>query len=127
MIQNEAIENLFDEGTNFLKSEKFAKAIECFDEVIFYDENYGMALINKSHALFGQKHFVKALRYYRRAVKADENLKDVEYHKLLLANSNAERDNFPKIKLYIYAGDEHFAKGEYEKALESYKKALATI
>ena len=119
------IRNILDDGIRFLKSEKYAKAIECFDEVIFYDENYGMALINKSHALFGQRHFVKALRYYRRAVKASDYLEDIEYQKLLLKKSGEERDNFPKLKKNIYAGDEYFSQGEYEKALESYKKALS--
>ena len=119
------IRNILDDGIRFLKSEKYAKAIECFDEVIFYDENYGMALINKSHALFGQRHFVKALRYYRRAIKASVDLEDIEYQKLLLKKSGEERDNFPKLKKNIYAGDEYFSQGEYEKALESYKKALS--
>ena len=119
------IKNLLDEGIIFLKSEKFTKAIECFDDVIFYDEQYAEALINKSHALFSQRHFVKALRYYRRTVSASEDLKDLKYHKLLLKKSGEERDNFPKLKRNIYAGDEYFAKGEYEKALKNYKKALA--
>ena len=119
------IRNILDEGITFLNSQKYAKAIERFDNVIFYDEEYGEALINKSHALFGQRHFVKALRYYRCAVRASDDLEDREYHKLLLKKSGEERDNFPKLKKNIYAGDEYFSRGEYEKALESYKKALA--
>lgn len=113
------IKNILDDGSVFLKSEKYKKAIECFDKVLFYDSGYGDALINKSHALFGQKHYVKALRYYRRS-----GISDVEYHKLLLEKSNEEREAFPKFKRYIYAGDEHFSKGDYENALKNYKKAL---
>ena len=125
MISDDVIENLLDDGIGFLESKRYAKAIECFDEVLFYDPQCGEALISKSHALYGQRHFVKALRYYRRAVKADDDLSDAEYYRLLLAKSSEERDSFPKIKRNIYAGDEHFARGEYEKALENYKKALA--
>ena len=118
------LKNRFDEGVNLLKHEKYSKAIECFDDAIYYDSNDGEALIYKSHALFGQKHFVKALRYYRRAIKADGDLKDDDYFKDLLDKSNNERDNFPKLKLSIYAGDEFFSKGEFENAIESYDKAL---
>ena len=117
------IKNKFDSGVDFLNHEKYSRAIECFDEVIFYD-NDAYALMCKSHALFGQKHFVNALRYYRKSVKANPLLKDDDYYRQLLDRSRAERDNFPKIKLNIYAGDEHFSRGEYEKALESYDKAL---
>ena len=125
MIASEVIEGLLDRGNDFLKSGRYAKAIECFDEILFYDPNCGEALMGKSHALFGERHFVKALRYYRRAVSASDDLRDVEYYRLLLKRSNDERDNFPKLKQFIYAGDEHFAGGEYEKALESYENALA--
>lgn len=119
------IKNKLDEGISFLGNEKYPKAIECFDEVLFYEPQYGEALINKSRALFGEKHFVKALRYYRRAVKASADLRDVEYQRLLLTCAGRERDGFPKLKHNIYAGDEYFSHDEYEKALESYKKALA--
>ena len=118
------IRNLLDEGIGFLKSDKYVRAIADFDEVLFYDSRYAEALLNKSHALFLQKHYVKALRNYRKAIEASSNLKDEEYHKMLLKMSNEERANFPKIKQCIYAGDEHFASGEYEKALKNYEKAL---
>lgn len=118
------IKNTLDEGVFFLKSGKYPKAIICFDEVLFYDPEYGDALLYKSHALRAQKHFVKALRYYKRSVNADESLKDIEYHKTLMKEANDERSNFPKLKVNIYNGDEHFAKGEFEKAVESYNRAL---
>lgn len=124
MITSEVIEGLLDEANNHLKSGRYPKAIERFDEILFYDPKCGRAMFAKSHALFGQGHFVKALRYYRCAVSASADLKDVEYHKLLLKKSGEERDGFPKLKQLIYAGDEHFARGEYEKALESYENAL---
>lgn len=119
------IKNLLDEATSFLDSEKFAKAVECFDGVLFYDPEYGEALIGKSHALFGQRHYVKALRYYRCAVSTSDDMEDVEYRRMLLAKSGEERDSFPKLKSQIYAGDECFAMGDYENALKSYEKALA--
>ncbi len=118
------IKNILDEGIGFLNSKKYANAIECFDNVLYYDKEYSVALINKSKALFGQKHFVKSLRYYKRAVRVDTDLKDIEYHKLLLNCSNHERDSFSKLKLNIYAGDEYFAKGDYENALKNYDNAL---
>lgn len=118
------IKNILDEGIRFLKSEKYHHAIGEFDRVLFYDPCYGEALLKKSHALKGQKHFVKSLRYYRKAVKADDTLKDIEYYKNLLKLANRERDNFPKLKLNIYAGDEYFSRGEFEKAIESYNRAL---
>ena len=124
LIKEIEIRNTLDKGISLLHSEKYQKAIEGFDEVLFYDPEYGEALLNKSFALRGQKHFVKALRHYKRAVKCDDSLKDVDYHKVLLKEANDERDNFPKLKLNIYAGDEHFAKGEYENALDSYNRAL---
>ena len=125
MITSEVVEGLLDEANNLLKSGRYPKAIERFDEILFYDPKCGRAMVGKSHALFGQGHFVKALRYYICAVSTSADLNDVEYHKLLLKKSGEERDSFPKLKRLIYAGDEHFAKGEYEKALESYEKALA--
>lgn len=119
------IKNILDEAIRYIDREKFSKAVELFDEVIYFDENYAEAIFYKSKALFFQKHFVKSLRHYKKAIKADLSLKDIDYHKLLLKKSSEERDNFPKIKRNIYAGDEYFAKGEFEKALESYEKALA--
>jgi len=124
LLKEMEIKNVLDEGTRLLNLEKYSQAIESFDEVLFYDPEYGDALLNKSYALYGQKHFVKSFRHYKRAVKADINLKDIEYHKLLLAKSNDERDHFPKLKLNIYAGDEYFSKGEYKKAVDSYNRAL---
>ena len=118
------IKNVLDEGLSHLGRESYPKAVFKFDEVLYYDPDYAEALINKSHALFAQKHFVKSLRYYRRSVKADSSLRDDEYYRLLLRSANDERSNFPKIKMNIYAGDEHFTRGEYEKAVESYDKAL---
>ena len=118
------IRNVLDEGNLLLKSFKFQRAIGKFDSVLFYDGEYGEALLGKSRCLHGQKHFVKALRYYKRAVKADSSLEDVDYYKTLLSEANHERDAFPKLKRNIYMGDEHFSKGEYEKAIESYDRAL---
>jgi len=119
------IKNMLDEGIRFLKHERYSKAIQSFDEVLFYDPEYGEALLDKSHALYGQRHFVKSLRYYKRAVKADDDLKDIEYHKMLLNKSSDERNHFPKLKSNIYAGDEYFAAGYYKKAVDSYNRALA--
>lgn len=117
------MKNRLDEGKSLLKREKYKKAIECFDDVIYYDEGYGEAVMNKSHALYGQRHFVKALRHYRKAVKAG-CIQDNIYYKLLLDESRKERDSFPKIKLNIYAGDECFSKGDYAGAVTCYDKAL---
>ena len=117
------VKNILDRGIELLNLQKYGKAIECFDEVIFFDENYADALFNKSHALFNQGHFVKSLRFYKKAIKSGYP-KDIEYHKLILKKSSEERDNFPKIKKNIYAGDESAAKGEFERALDFYDKAL---
>ncbi|WP_295603457.1 tetratricopeptide repeat protein [uncultured Methanobrevibacter sp.] len=125
LVKEIEIKNTLDEGVRLLNDEKYLKAIGKFDEVLYYDPDYSEALISKSYALRGQRHFVKALRYYRRAVKTDSSLKDIDYHKTLLGEANNERSNFPKLKLNIYAGDEHFAKGEFDNAVESYNRALA--
>lgn len=118
------VKNVIDVGIEFSREDKPSKAIEMFDKAIYYDEHYGWALINKSYALRKQKHFVKSLRHYKKAVRADESLKNNDYYKLLLKEANNERNHFPKIKLNIYMGDEYFTNEEYEKALNSYKKAL---
>ena len=118
------IKNTLDCGINLLKHDKYTKAILKFDEVLFYDDNYGVALINKSYALRAQKHFVKSLRYYKKAVNASSDLKDMEYYKMLIGEANRERDEFPKIKRNIYAGDEYFTKGEFTQAVKSYDRAL---
>ncbi|MBQ9159783.1 MAG: tetratricopeptide repeat protein [Methanobrevibacter sp.] len=115
------VKNILDEA---ISNPKPSKAIELLDRVIYYDENYAEALINKSYALRQQKHFVKALRYYKKAVKSDRAFEDFGYFKKLLSEANAERDDFPKLKRNIYAGDEYFSKGEYEKAVNNYQKAL---
>lgn len=118
------IKNILDDAVSYLSHEKYSKAIDLLDDVIYYDSDYAEAILYKSKAFYGQGHFVKSLRHYKKAVKADGSLKNIEYHKLLLKKSSQERDNFPKIKRNIYAGDEYFAKGEFKKALESYNKAL---
>ena len=125
LIKEFEIKNRLDDGIRFLKSEKYSKAVQKFNEVLFYDSQYGEALLNKSFSLKFQKHFVKSLRYYKCAVSADENLKDMEYHKTLLKEANAEIDNFPKLKMNIYAGDQYFSKGDYNNAVLSYNRALA--
>jgi tetratricopeptide (TPR) repeat protein len=118
------IKNLLDDAVGHVSHERFSKAVELLDEVIYYDGDYGEAIFYKSKALYGQRHFVKSLRHYMRAVKCDSSLRDVDYHKLLLKKSGEERDNFPKIKRSIYAGDEHFSRGEFSEALKFYEKAL---
>lgn len=95
------MKNILDSGFSQTKP---ARAIELFDKVIYYDENYAEALIGKSYALREEKHFVKSLRYYKKAVRADESLKDSEYYRMLLGEANRERDSFSKLKLNIYAG-----------------------
>ena len=119
------VKRLLDEGLRHLDAGRYPKAISCFDEAICYDDEYGSALLSKSRALFGQRHFVKALRHYKRALKANGNLADIDYHKSLIRNANDERSAFPKIKMHIYMGDEHFASGDFKGAVESYDKALA--
>ena len=119
------IRNTLECAVKLLGSQKHPKAIEMLDRVLYYDPEYGEALFFKSKAFFAQKHYVKSLRHYKKAIKSDNRLKDVDYHKLLLKKSSDEIDNFPKIKRNIYAGDEYFAKGDYDKALKCYEKALA--
>ena len=118
------IKNTIDCGINLLKHDKYTKAILKFDSVLFYDDNYGVALINKSYVLRAQKHFVKSLRYYKKAVNASSDLKDMEYYKMLIGKASRERDEFPKIKRNIYAGDEYFTKGEFTQAVKLYDRAL---
>lgn len=117
------IKNTLDKAVELLNAEKFSKSIAYLDEVLYYDDSYPEALINKSHALFGEGHFVKSLRFYKKAIKSGFP-QDIEYHRLLLRKSSEERDSFPKIKRNIYAGDEAVAKGEFERALEFYENAL---
>ena len=119
------IRNILDEGIGYLEGERYRKAIGCFDEAIYYDESYAEALLLKSRALFGQRHFIKSLRFYNRAIKANPYLKDMEYHKSLVEKSKDERNSLPKIKFHIFIGDEHFSRGDFAKAIESYDRALA--
>lgn len=114
------MKNVLDNGADLLDLKSYAKAISELDRVIYYDGSYSEALFLKSHALYHQGHFVKALRFYKKS-----GIGDVEYYRLLLEKSSKERDGFPKIKKNIYAGDEAAAKGDYEKAVEFYDKALA--
>ncbi len=118
------IRNVLDEGIAYLEGERYRKAIECFDEAIYYDDSYAEALLFKSRALFGQGHFIKSLRFYKRAIKANPYLKDVEYHKSLVEKSRDERNSLPKIKFHIFIGDEHFSHRDFTKAIESYDRAL---
>ena len=122
-IKEIKIKNIFDDGIIFLNNNKYGKAIKCFDEVLFYDSQYFEALINKSYALFHQNHFIKALRFYKKAVKVNVNLADEEYAKLLNKKAASEYDNLG-IKLNIYDGDEYFSKGDFKHALECYNNAL---
>ena len=117
------VKNILDKGIGLLNSQKYVKSISCFDEVLHYDGGYIEALINKSHALFGQAHYVKSLRFYKKAVNSGYG-GDVQYYKLLLKKSGEERENFPKIKRNIYAGDEAVAEGNFDRALVFYKRAL---
>lgn len=125
LLKEFEIRNILDEGKGLLNMGNFKRAIECFDEVLFYDESYGEALIDKSRALCGQGHFIKSLRFYNRALKASGDLSDDEYHKFLLEKSGRERDSLPQFKRDIYAGDRCFENADFKNAVESYKKALA--
>lgn len=118
------VKNSLDEAAASLNDKRYAKAVEVLDEIIHYDPDYAEAILAKSKALFGQGHFVKSLRHYKKAIKINESLKDNAFHGLLIKKASQERDTFPKIKRNIYAGDEAFRKGEYESALQFYDKAL---
>ena len=113
------IKNTLDEGIEFLNSKRYPKAVACFDKVLYFDENYSKALYSKSLALYAQGHFVNALRFYKKS-----KVEDLEYHRMLLEESFHERDNFPKIKRNIYAGDEAAVKGDFKSAVEFYTRAL---
>ena len=118
------IKNTLDEAIRLFGLAKYPKAIEMMDEVLFYDPKYGVALLNKSYCLRAQKHFVKAFRYYMCAVRTDGSLEDVEYYKALGGEANNEISGFPKLKLSISTGDEYFAFGDFESAIEIYDRAL---
>lgn len=118
------IKNTIDEAIRLFGLEKYPKAIEMLDEVLFYDPKYGVALLNKSYCLRAQKHFVKAFRYYMCAVRTDGSLEDVEYYKALGGEADNEISGFPKLKLSISTGDEYFAFGDFESAIEIYDRAL---
>lgn len=118
------IKNLLDEAADLIQAERFSRAIEILDDVLFYDSEYAEALRLKSRALYGEKHYVKALRYYKRAVCSSQDMADDDYQECLLKKSDEEIASFPMIKRNIYAGDECFADGEYQKALINYKKSL---
>ena len=118
------IKNTIDEAIRLFGLEKYPKAIEMLDEVLFYDPKYGVALLNKSYCLRAQKHFVKAFRYYMCAVRTDGSLEDVEYYKVLGGEADNEISGFPKLKLSISTGDEYFAFGDFESAIEIYDRAL---
>ena len=113
------MKNVLDNAAYLLDLKKYAKAISQLDRVIYYDGGYSEALILKSHALYHQGHFVKALRFYKKS-----HVEDRDYYRLLLEKSSKERDSFPKIKKNIYAGDEAASKGDYERAIEFYDRAL---
>ena len=113
------MKNVLDNGADLLDLKSYAKAISQLDRVIYYDGGYSEALILKSHALYHQGHFVKALRFYKKS-----HVEDRDYYRLLLEKSSKERDSFPKIKKNIYAGDEAASKGDYERAIEFYDRAL---
>lgn len=119
------IRNLLDEAYLFFEKENYKNAADILDEILYYDSEYGEAVYLKSKVFHAQKHFVKSLRQYEKAVKIEESLKDDSYHMLLLKNSSAERDAFPAFKRQIYTGDEHFRNGEYENAVKCYDMALA--
>ena len=118
------IKNTIDEAIRLFGLAKYPKAIEMLDKVLFYDPKYGMALLNKSYCLRAQKHFVKAFRYYMCAVRTDGSLEDVEYYKALGGEADNEISGFPKLKLSISTGDEYFAFGDFESAIEIYDRAL---
>ena len=114
------MKGILDDGIDLFNSQRYAKAIGEFDRVIYYDDAYTQALLFKSHALFSQGHYVKALRFYKRS-----GFEDKSYYRSLLDKSSEERQDFPKIKQNIYAGDEAASVGEYEKAVGFYDRALA--
>ena len=118
------IKNTIDEAIRLFGLAKYPKAIEMLDKVLFYDPKYGVALLNKSYCLRAQKHFVKAFRYYMCAVRTDGSLEDVEYYKALGGEADNEISGFPKLKLSISTGDEYFAFGDFESAIEIYDRAL---
>ena len=115
------MKNRLDEGISYLNAEKYAKAIRCLDDVIYYDSGYSEALLNKSYALYGQGHFVKSLRCFKRSGTDDE-----KYYSRLVYKSEEEKEAFPDFKRFIYEGDEYFEKDDYINALESYNAALKT-
>ena len=118
------VKNTLDKGIACLESGNSAEAIDRFDEVLFYDPLYFDALISKSHALFTQNHYVKSLRYYRKAIQSDDDFNDESYLNLLLKKSDEEISHFPEFKKNIYFGDEYFSKKEFQLAVESYDLAL---
>lgn len=117
------IKNKLDEGIIQLNNKRYSKAIECFDEVLYYDVNYSQALLNKSFALAAQGHFVKSLRFYRKSIN-NSHVSDKKYYNYLLKESSNEISNFPKIKSNVYNGDECFIRNDFENAIKYYDLAL---
>lgn len=98
-------------------------SVKMLDKVLFFDENYLDALVFKSKIFKGQKHFIKALRTYRKAIRHGL-VADDEYLKELQGLAVSERNALPEIKKSIFNGDHAFRHGKYENAIRFYDRAL---
>ena len=124
LIKEFDVKNKFDSAVVLFQNKSYSKAIKLLDEILFYDSQYLDALLYKSYSLYHQKHFIKALRYFKKAVTVDSALNNNDFHKKLIECVEIEKENLPLFKLNIYQGDECFSAKNFKKAIMYYDLTL---
>lgn len=124
LIKEFEVKNKLDSAIVLFQNKSYSKAIKVFDEILFYDPQYLDALIYKSYSLYHQKHFIKALKYFKKAIDVDSVLNNNDFHKKLMKCGQIEKESLPPFKLNIYKGDECFSAKNFKKAVMYYDLTL---
>nr|MDO8113665.1 tetratricopeptide repeat protein [Candidatus Sigynarchaeota archaeon] len=106
----------FDDGIEFLKSKKYANALDCFQKAIAMDPNYAKVWFQIGFCLSELGMNQDAIESYRNAIERDPNDEEAWYN---LGNQYLNRDN------PLFDDDDFYDDGDLEESIKCFEKAVA--
>ncbi|TXT62440.1 MAG: hypothetical protein BAJALOKI3v1_580018 [Promethearchaeota archaeon] len=130
------IDQLYQKGKAYYKSQNYEKALEIFSELKDYDEKHLIALKFLSLCYAHLEDYKNAIKTFEKGIELDENnevfwmnlvkaLFQVGNHKKLIKKARMAKQKFPNNEFFCnIIGVAYLNLNDIEKAIDSFKKAL---
>lgn len=138
IVNNPQADKLTEQGVQFMNREKYDKAISQFNKAIELQPNHVDALAGIATAYTWLDDFETALKYYEKAFDLDRSIPMLTSNLIVTYNTTENWDKIIEVvnkatpgtidaielaETHNAIGVAYYNKGEYKKAIKSYRKA----